>query len=141
LIASKNRASVEQAIQHLGAILSDNPNDVRALLALSTALMVLKQTPKARNQLKRLSKMPFNSELADQFVQSYLLLADVYTSCGCSVRRPAHPAHASAPVPCASLGVKGGAAKSERAVRIDSHSPPRPRPAGDRTPAAFAARP
>jgi hypothetical protein len=37
---------VEQAIQHLGAILSDNPNDVRALLALSTALMVLKQTPK-----------------------------------------------------------------------------------------------
>ena len=48
LIASKNRANVEQAIQHLGAILSDNPNDVRALLALSTALMVLKQTPKVR---------------------------------------------------------------------------------------------
>ncbi len=46
LVASKNRANVEQAIQHLGAILSDNPNDVRALLALSTALMVLKQTPK-----------------------------------------------------------------------------------------------
>jgi tetratricopeptide repeat protein 21B len=95
LIASKNRANVEQAIQHLGAILSDNPNDVRALLALSTALMVLKQTPKARNQLKRLAKMPFNSELADQFVQSYLLLADVYISCAClptdALSRPRDP--------------------------------------------------
>ena len=35
----------------------------------------------ARNQLKRLAKMPYNSELADQFVQSYLLLADVYIGC------------------------------------------------------------
>jgi hypothetical protein len=48
LIVSKVRANVEQAIQNLGAILSENPNDVRALLALSTALMVLKQTPKVR---------------------------------------------------------------------------------------------
>jgi tetratricopeptide repeat protein 21B len=80
LIVSKNRVNLEQAVQQLGAILSENPNDVRALLALATALMVLKQTPKARNQLKRIAKMPYNSELADQFVQSYLLLADIYIS-------------------------------------------------------------
>lgn len=46
LIVSKNRVNLEQAVQQLGAILADNSNDVRALLALATALMVLKQTPK-----------------------------------------------------------------------------------------------
>ena len=84
LIVSKNRVNLEQAVQQLGAILSENANDVRALLALATALMVLKQTPKARNQLKRIAKMPYNSELADQFVQSYLLLADIYIGSACS---------------------------------------------------------
>jgi hypothetical protein len=48
--------------------------------------------------------MPFNSELADQFVQSYLLLADVYISCtshvvvgwlGCGMHGSRHSARPS----------------------------------------------
>ena len=36
---------------------------VPALFAMATAHMILKQTPKARNQLKRIAKMSWNSEV------------------------------------------------------------------------------
>ena len=39
---------------------------------------LLKQEPKARNHLKRISKMQYNTEEADELERSYLLLADMY---------------------------------------------------------------
>ena len=36
---------------------------VPALLGMATAYMYLKQTPRARNQLKRIAKMNWNSEV------------------------------------------------------------------------------
>lgn len=40
--------------------------------------MILKQTPRARNQLKRIAKMNWNPIDAEEFEKSWLLLADIY---------------------------------------------------------------
>ena len=40
--------------------------------------MLLKQPPRARNQLKRLAKMDWAMEYADEFERAWLLLADIY---------------------------------------------------------------
>lgn len=53
-----------------------------ALLAMATAYMILKQTPRARNQLKRVAKMNWSIVDADEFEKSWLLLADIYIQSG-----------------------------------------------------------
>ena len=55
---------------------------VPALLAMATAYMILKQTPRARNQLKRIAKMNWSIVDADEFEKSWLLLADIYIHSG-----------------------------------------------------------
>lgn len=49
---------------------------------MATAYMILKQTPRARNQLKRIAKMNWNIVDADEFEKSWLLLADIYIQSG-----------------------------------------------------------
>ncbi len=44
--------------------------------------MMLKQTPRARNQLKRIAKMNWNPVDAEEFEKSWLLLADIYINSG-----------------------------------------------------------
>ena len=46
------------------------------------AYLMLKQSPKARNHLKRVAKMQFLAEMADDFEQGWLMLADVYIGGG-----------------------------------------------------------
>ena len=41
---------------------------------------MMKQTPKARNHLKRVAKAPYNQDEADEFERGWLLLADIYIS-------------------------------------------------------------
>lgn len=53
-----------------------------ALLAMATAYMMLKQSPRARNQLKRIAKMNWSNVDADEFEKSWLLLADIYIHSG-----------------------------------------------------------
>lgn len=53
-----------------------------ALLGMATAYMILKQTPRARNQLKRIAKMNWNPAEAEEFEKSLLLLADIYIQSG-----------------------------------------------------------
>lgn len=55
---------------------------VPALLAMATAYMMLKQTTRARNQLKRIAKMNWSIVDADEFEKSWLLLADIYIQSG-----------------------------------------------------------
>lgn len=81
-MATKKRPDVERAFQKLVEIVQENQDHVPSLLALSTALMMMKQTPKARNQLKRISKMPYDQEQADAFERCWLLLADIFVSAG-----------------------------------------------------------
>jgi len=82
LMATQNKANIEDAIQKFIALLERERDYVPALLGMATAFMMQKQMPKARNQLKRISKMTFDKEMADDFEQSYLLLADIYIQRG-----------------------------------------------------------
>ena len=78
LIAAKSKSAVENAIAKAFEILEMDRENVPALLALATGYMILKQMPKARNQLKRIVKMNHAVEYAEEFERSYLLLADIY---------------------------------------------------------------
>jgi len=82
MMATKSRADVEKAFQNLVEIVQENEDHVPSLLALSTALMMMKQTPKARNQLKRIAKMEYFQEHGESFERSWLLLADIYVQSG-----------------------------------------------------------
>ena len=44
--------------------------------------MMLKQTPKARNQLKRVTKINYKPDEGDEFERSWLLLADIHIQVG-----------------------------------------------------------
>ncbi|TYZ57551.1 hypothetical protein PybrP1_008571 [[Pythium] brassicae (nom. inval.)] len=79
VLAVRTKSMLEKAVQLFLEILETVDRDhVPALLGLATAYMLTKQQPKARNQLKRIAKMPYDQSLADDFERSYLLLADLY---------------------------------------------------------------
>lgn len=45
---------------------------------MAAAYMILKQQPRARNQLKRIAKAPWNMDDAEDLEKAWLLLADIY---------------------------------------------------------------
>ena len=67
-----------QAIEKCSNILLDNPDYVPALYTLSLAYLSQKQSPKARNYLKRVAKMEYSSKFGSDFENCYILLADLY---------------------------------------------------------------
>lgn len=81
-IASHQRAQLEAATKSLLAVLKADRDHVPSLVALCTAFMVQGQQPKARNQLKRLAKMPFAHEHAADFEAAWLILAELYAGSG-----------------------------------------------------------
>ena len=74
---SKSQHSIAEAMNILGDIIIQDPNNVPAVLAVCTCHMLLRQVPKARNQLKRVEKMPYNASEADEFERSWLMMADI----------------------------------------------------------------
>ena len=78
MLMSQHKATVEASIDKFSKVLDIEKDRVDALLGMSYALRLLKQEPKARNHLKRISKMQYNTEEADELERSYLLLADMY---------------------------------------------------------------
>ncbi|XP_014823388.1 PREDICTED: tetratricopeptide repeat protein 21B-like [Poecilia mexicana] len=82
LLSTKQKANVEKALGVFTEIANNEKDHVPALLAMATAYMMLKQTPRARNQLKRIAKMNWNIADADEFEKSWLLLADIYIHSG-----------------------------------------------------------
>ncbi|CAN9497793.1 unnamed protein product [Ophioblennius macclurei] len=82
LLATKQKASVEKALSVFTEIANNEKDHVPALLAMATAYMMLKLTPQARNQLKRIAKMNWSIVDADEFEKSWLLLADIYIHSG-----------------------------------------------------------
>ena len=83
-LATKNKANIERALQDfLQLAAQDNQREnVGAVLGMATAYMLLKQTPRARNQLKRVSKYSWNFEDAEYLERCWLLLADIYIQGG-----------------------------------------------------------
>ena len=53
LMATSNKGNLERAVARFVEMMNENRDFVPALLGMATALMMMKQTPKARNQLKR----------------------------------------------------------------------------------------
>lgn len=82
LMASKSKESVEEALNRLVELANTDRDSVPVLLAMAHGFTLLKQTPKARNQLKRVAKMPYNSAEGDEFERSWLLLADIHIQGG-----------------------------------------------------------
>ncbi|XP_044889003.1 tetratricopeptide repeat protein 21B isoform X2 [Mauremys mutica] len=78
LMATKQKSNVEQALNTFTEVVVAEKDHIPALLGMATAYMILKQTPRARNQLKRISKMNWNPIDAEEFEKSWLLLADIY---------------------------------------------------------------
>lgn len=78
LMATKQKSNVEQALNTFTEITTSEKDHIPALLGMATAYMILKQTPRARNQLKRIAKMNWNPIDAEDFERSWLLLADIY---------------------------------------------------------------
>lgn len=81
-LTTKQKANVEKALNVFTEIANNEKDHVPALLAMATAYMMLKQTPRARTQLKRISKMNWSIVDADEFEKSWLLLADIYIHSG-----------------------------------------------------------
>lgn len=66
-----------------GAAGSSERMNVPALVGLATALQIMKQTPKARNHLKRVAKAAVaNPDDSDHYERGWLLLADIYIQNG-----------------------------------------------------------
>ncbi|XP_053264599.1 tetratricopeptide repeat protein 21B isoform X3 [Podarcis raffonei] len=78
LVATKQKSNVERALNAFTEIVVDEKDHIPALLGMATAYMILKQTQRARNQLKRISKMNWNPVDAEEFEKSWLLLADIF---------------------------------------------------------------
>jgi tetratricopeptide (TPR) repeat protein len=55
---------------------------VPALLAMANAFTLIRQQDKAKNTLKRISKMRVNPDYSAEFEKSWLMLADVYINIG-----------------------------------------------------------
>jgi tetratricopeptide repeat protein 21B len=108
LLATKKRDSLEKAVAKFFEIVADadaangvDPNAQKAsadndgdgttsteqvhvpgLVGLATALQLMKQTPKARNHLKRVAKVAYRPEFDDDFERGWLLLSDIYIANG-----------------------------------------------------------
>ncbi|QDZ19093.1 tetratricopeptide repeat domain-containing protein [Chloropicon primus] len=82
LMASKSKSGIEKALQRLVGMTNSSQDNVPVLLAMATAFSLLKQTPKARNQLKRISKMNYSVDDAEAFEQAWLLLIEIYIQGG-----------------------------------------------------------
>eukprot|EP00741_Cyanophora_paradoxa_P023819 tig00021623_g23008.t1 len=82
MMATKNKQRVEDALNKYVDIFQYDKDHVGALLGMATAYMQLKQTPKARNHLKRIAKMNYGPEDGDDFERAWLMLAQIYVDGG-----------------------------------------------------------
>jgi len=82
LMATGEKGDAEQALSLLIDLAAKDRENVPILLAMATAFMILRQKPKARNQLKRISKLPYTTEYADDFEKAWLSLGAMYLKGG-----------------------------------------------------------
>ncbi|XP_026769717.3 tetratricopeptide repeat protein 21B [Pangasianodon hypophthalmus] len=82
LIYSKEPKQMESVVHVLSDMMEKKVMLESSLLVVAQALLLLKQTPKARNFLKRISKMQWTPGIAEDFEKSCLLLADMYIKTG-----------------------------------------------------------
>lgn len=82
LLTSKEKSDIEQAMNDLTALASQETLRVGATLGLATGYIQQKQVPRARNVLKRVAKTPWQFEEAEYLERCWLLLADLHVQAG-----------------------------------------------------------
>ncbi|XP_032656726.1 tetratricopeptide repeat protein 21A [Chelonoidis abingdonii] len=82
LLATKDKIQVEKALSVFIEMAQYERESVPAILAMAQAYMILKQTPKARTQLKRLAKADWTLSDAEELEKSWMLLSDIYCKSG-----------------------------------------------------------
>ncbi|XP_003221910.1 tetratricopeptide repeat protein 21A [Anolis carolinensis] len=82
LMATKEKHNVEKALKVFTEMGQNERDNVPAILAMAQAYVILKHTPKARTQLKRLTKVNWSLRDADELEKAWILLADIYCSTG-----------------------------------------------------------
>ncbi|XP_076827471.1 tetratricopeptide repeat protein 21B [Brachyhypopomus gauderio] len=82
LVHSKDLKQVEKAVLVLSDMVAKNVMLEASLLVAAQGLLQLKQSPRARNFLKRISKAQWTPAIAEDFEKSCLLLTDMYIKMG-----------------------------------------------------------
>ncbi|XP_045469443.1 tetratricopeptide repeat protein 21B-like [Harmonia axyridis] len=84
LLATKEKPLVEQGLEAFIALASQNvyKDNIGVILGMSTAYTLLKQSQRAKNQLKRVVKNSWTFEDAEYLEKCWLLLADYYIQSG-----------------------------------------------------------
>ncbi|XP_001655859.2 tetratricopeptide repeat protein 21B isoform X2 [Aedes aegypti] len=84
LVASRQKHSIDRALQDFTAIATQEEykDHVGAIYGMASAYVILKQSQRAKNQLKRIVKVNWTFEEADYLEKSWLLLADLYLQAG-----------------------------------------------------------
>ncbi|XP_072534985.1 tetratricopeptide repeat protein 21B [Salminus brasiliensis] len=82
LVCSKEPEQVEKAVLVMSDMAGKNVFLETSLLVAAQGLLQLKQYPRARNFLKRISKAQWTHAIAEDFEKSCLLLADMYIKMG-----------------------------------------------------------
>ena len=82
LSAGKAKSAMEKALSNFTALASEYATEVGPILGMARTYMKLKNTPKARHQLKRVTKFDWRSESAEEFEGAWLLLSYIYINSG-----------------------------------------------------------
>ncbi|GAB0090491.1 Tetratricopeptide repeat [Sergentomyia squamirostris] len=80
MLATKQKANIESALQGFLDIAGQDEyrEHVGPILGMASAYVMLKQSQRAKNQLKRVAKSPWTFEDAEHLERCWLLLADLY---------------------------------------------------------------
>ncbi|CAM9312824.1 unnamed protein product [Choristocarpus tenellus] len=81
-MASREKEKINEAMTGFINTLEEEKDHLPSLLGMSTAFMLEDAANKARNALKRIAKMPYAMDMAEEFEQAYLHLADLYIQRG-----------------------------------------------------------
>jgi tetratricopeptide repeat protein 21B len=82
LIATKQKPRIEKALNEFTALAETDQNNVATLYGMAVCYDLLSQPTKAKNHLKRISKMKYDSNYAVELERSWLMLANIYIQVG-----------------------------------------------------------
>ena len=77
LMADKTKPSLDAAFEICAGIVNDDHDHVPALVAMSACFALQKQPAKAKNQLKRVQKLPYDAADAEDFERAWLMSAEI----------------------------------------------------------------
>lgn len=82
-MASRHKSDVENALVRLQELVGQDSTlrekeRVCSMLAIATGLTLLRQTAKAKNQLRAIDRMPYKWDDGDDFERAWLMLANIH---------------------------------------------------------------